>query len=153
MLDALGRWLRRVGNTALLLLTLTVCLQVVARYVFAYSPIWSEEFSRLMLIWTVMIGAAISVRHRTHIRLDVLLAPLPERIRRIWFKVLDALTLVLFVVLVGAGINAVDFNRSMQSLGLQWPMSVLIAAVPIGFACGAVFLVEILSNAHRDRRA
>lgn len=150
-LDALERWLQRIGSAALLLLALVIGLQVLARYVFSFSPIWSEEFSRLMLVWTVMIGAAISVRHRSHIRIDVLLAPLPARARRIWFALLDVVTLVLFVVLVGAGINAVDFNRGMQSLGLQWPMSVLIAAVPIGFFFATVFLVEILLKPREDR--
>lgn len=141
-LDALERWLRRLGSVSLLLLACSVCLQTFGRYVFAYSPIWSEELSRLLLIWTVMIGAAISVRHRTHIRVDVLLSPLPARARRLWFRLLDVLTLLLFVVLVWTGIDAVTFNRSMQSLGLQWPMSVLIAAVPVGFAFAAVFLAE-----------
>jgi TRAP-type C4-dicarboxylate transport system permease small subunit len=143
-LDALERTLRWFGNAVLLLLACVICLQVVARYAFAFSPIWSEEFSRLLLIWTVMIGAAISVRQRSHIRVDVLLSPLPAKVRRIWFMLLDALALVLFVVLVVAGINAVTFNHSMRSLGLQWPMSVLIAAVPIGFAFAAVFLAEVL---------
>lgn len=141
-LDAVERWLRRLGNAVMLLLALAVCAQVAARYAFGYSPVWSEELSRLLLVWVVMIGAAVSVRHGTHIRVDVLLAALPARVRRAWFLFVDAMILVLFAVLVVAGIDAVQFNHTMRSLGFQWPMSVLIAAVPLGFALCAVFLVE-----------
>ncbi len=142
VLDQLERVLQRLGDAALLLLACSVCMQVVARYVFSFSPVWSEEISRLLLIWTVMCGAAISVRHRMHIRVEVLLAPLPASIRRAWLRLLDWLTLVLFVVLVWNGVDAVNFNRGMQSPGLQWPMSILIAAVPVGFAAATLFLAE-----------
>jgi len=150
-LSVLERWLRRLGSLALLLLAVSICLQVVARYVFSFSPIWSEELSRLLLIWTVMIGSALSVRHGVHIRVDVLLSPLPERVKRAWFAALDVIALVLFVVLAVTGVNATIFNHGMRSMGLQWPMSVLIAAVPIGFALAAVFMAERLLLKHEKQ--
>ena len=150
-LSLLERWLRRLGSLALLLLAVSICLQVVARYLFKFSPIWSEELSRLLLIWTVMIGSALSVRDGVHIRVDVLLSPLPEGIKRAWFALVDLLALVLFVVLAVTGVNATMFNHGMQSPGLQWPMSVLIAAVPIGFALAAVFMAERLLLGHEKQ--
>ena len=149
-LDVLERWLRRLGSLVLLMLALCICLQVVARYAFAVSPIWSEELIRLLLIWTVMIGAAISVRQRSHIRLDVLLAPLPPGVRRIWMLLLDLLTLLLFGVLVWTGIDATIFNHGMQSLGLQWHMSVLMAAIPAGFLLAGVFQAERIAAGGDD---
>ena len=52
-------------------LTGVVALQVVNRLVLHEAFIWSEEAARFLFFWTVLLGAAMSVRRRRHFVVDV----------------------------------------------------------------------------------
>ena len=144
MLDRLERALSALSSVCLALLAVGVFAQVVARYAFSVTPVWSEEVCRILLVWTVVCGAAVSVRGNQHIRVEFISDRFPPALRRAWHLFLDLATLVFFLVVVGAGIEAVKFNHGIRTVALQWPMSWLMAAIPLGFAAAAAFLVERL---------
>jgi len=144
MLDRLERMLAFAASACLAVLAAGVFAQVVLRYGFRITPVWSEEACRLLLVWTVVCGAAVSVRTNQHIRVEFIVDHFPPGVRRAWWVVVDLATLAFFSAVAGAGIEAVKFNDSMRSVALQWPMSWLIVAVPIGFAAAALFLAERL---------
>ncbi|MGG5885709.1 TRAP transporter small permease [Falsiroseomonas sp. HC035] len=51
---------------------LPVTLQIVARFSdFLPRYIWTEELSRFMLVWMIMIGSMIGVREGTHFNVDL----------------------------------------------------------------------------------
>jgi TRAP-type transport system small permease protein len=54
------------------ILIVPVTLQIISRYT-ALIPawIWTEELSRFLFIWMIMIGAMIAVREHTHFEVDV----------------------------------------------------------------------------------
>ena len=60
------------GRRASRMLIIPVTLQIISRYT-ALIPayIWTEELSRFLFIWMVMLGAMIGVRERTHFEVDV----------------------------------------------------------------------------------
>jgi TRAP-type C4-dicarboxylate transport system permease small subunit len=144
MLALLERALACLGSASLALLAAGVFAQVVLRYAFGITPVWSEEICRLLLVWIVVCGAAVSVRTNQHIRVEFIVERFPARLRRAWYLLVDLATLTLFAVLVGAGIEAVMFNHAISSVALLWPMSYLIAAIPLGFAAAALFLAARL---------
>ena len=140
MLDWLERAVLAVGVAALALLTFAVAAQVALRYLFAVTPIWSEELSRYLLVWAVLAGAAASVRGNRHIRVEFLADLLPPALRRGWYRLLDVLALAVFVLVAVLGVEAVKFNHGMRSTGLQAPLSYVMTSVPLFFAAAAVFL-------------
>ncbi|MGX9965318.1 TRAP transporter small permease [Roseomonas sp. F4] len=51
---------------------LPVTLQIIARFLeFIPRYIWTEELSRFLLVWMIMIGAMIGVREATHFNVDL----------------------------------------------------------------------------------
>lgn len=140
MLDRLERAVLAVGVAALALLAFGVAAQVALRYLFAITPIWSEELSRYLLVWTVLAGAAVSVRGNRHIRVEFLADLLPPAVRRGWYLLLDVTALGLFVLVAGLGVEAVKFNYGMRSTGLQAPLSYVMTSIPVFFGAAAVFL-------------
>ncbi|MGE5147662.1 MAG: TRAP transporter small permease [Candidatus Eiseniibacteriota bacterium] len=144
MIERLDRLVLAVGAVTLGLLAVLVFAQVVLRYLFAITPVWSEELSRYLLIWAVLAGSAVSVRGARHIRVEFLVDLLPEKVRRIWYAFLDLVILALFVLIVWTGVDALGFNYSMRSLGLQVRMSYVMAGIPLFFGIGAIFLVDEL---------
>jgi len=70
--DAWYRVLCALMVIALVTLLLPVSLQILSRHTeLIPSYIWTEELARLMFIWTVMIGAMVGMRERTHFVVDV----------------------------------------------------------------------------------
>ena len=49
-----------VSLAAFMVMLLAILLQVVARYVFAMPPTWTDELARYAMIWGAMPGAAMS---------------------------------------------------------------------------------------------
>src|ERR671928_276052 len=76
-------WLM-VATVAILIVPVT--LQIISRYT-ALIPswIWTEELSRFLFIWMVMLGAMVGIRERTHFEVDVWpdLGPKPAALLRI----------------------------------------------------------------------
>jgi TRAP-type C4-dicarboxylate transport system permease small subunit len=140
VLDRVERALDFAGAACLGLLAAAVFAQVVLRYAFSISPVWSEEACRILLVWGVVCGAVVSVRRNQHIRVEFIVEKFPPRLRRAWFVLIDIATLIFFAVVAVAGVDAVQFNHSIRSVALQWPLSYLLAPIPAGFALAAVFL-------------
>ena len=151
VLDRIERALDFIGSACLALLAAGVFAQVVLRYAFSLSTVWSEEACRLLLVWGVVCGAVVSVRRNQHIRVEFIVERFPPRLRRAWFVLIDIATLAFFAVVAVAGVDAVQFNHSIRSVALQWPLSYLIAAIPAGFALAALFLAVRLGR--REGRA
>ncbi len=55
---------RRVAMFTVLLMFVTVLIQIIARYVFASPPIWTEDVARYAMVWTGLLGATLSFKTR-----------------------------------------------------------------------------------------
>jgi len=79
LLDGTHRLLTWLMAATVAILIVPVTLQIVSRYT-ALIPswIWTEELSRFLFIWMIMLGAMIGVREGSHFVVDVL-PDLPPR--------------------------------------------------------------------------
>ena len=132
-------WLM-VGTVAVLIVPVT--LQIVARYT-ALIPswIWTEELSRFLFIWMVMLGAMIGIREGTHFEVDVWpdLGPRATALLRI---VSNALVLIFALVFLGWGIEFVRFGWNQDSELAELPMVFIFAAWPVAGITWVLFLGE-----------
>src|SRR5438045_7514196 len=80
-LDGYHRLLTWLMAATVAILIVPVTLQVISRYT-ALIPawIWTEELSRFLFIWMIMLGAMIGVRDGSHFVVDILpdIAPRPS---------------------------------------------------------------------------
>ena len=67
-----------------------VVVSVVFRPLHIAAP-WSDEGACLLFIWTTFLSAAVALRRNQHIRIDVLLLKLPEKIKGGFLCFLDLL--------------------------------------------------------------
>jgi len=66
--DQSGTVLIIIGGS---LITLTVVLQVLLRYVFKAPLFGLEEFSRLIAVWVYFLGAIFGIKQDSHVQGDV----------------------------------------------------------------------------------
>jgi len=69
--------------TFLAIMTILTSLQVLLRYAFNTSLIWSLEATTYCFAWLVLIGMSYCVRTRAHIALDLLVKRFNDRLRRL----------------------------------------------------------------------
>jgi len=84
-------------SVTLLLVSMMVFVNVVMRYGFAASTMWTEELTRYTIIWITFVGASVCVRENYHPKVEALIVRIPDHMR--WITTLTiAITGVLFSI-------------------------------------------------------
>lgn len=129
-----------VASVAILILP--VSLQMISRFTDLLPPyIWTEELSRFLLIWMILLGAMIGVREGTHFDVDVwpVLSPRGDAMLRI---VSQVFVLIFALVYVIWGIAFVRFGWNQTSELAELPMTYIFIAWPLTGLTWLVFLGE-----------
>lgn len=122
-------WIVVVQFAAILAIVLTA---VFFRYVVGHSLAWSDEVVRYLFVQFVLLGAALTLRDRQHIRVEFFVELLPAKPRRI----VEALSLILvlafnlFLLVYGTlwVIESAGFRTPALGMPLNW---VLFAPLPL----------------------
>jgi TRAP-type transport system small permease protein len=130
-------------------LVFPVSLQIVSRYTgLIPSYIWTEEMSRFLFIWMVMLGAMVGIREGTHFEVDIW----PELGRRAnaALRIVSHLFVLVFaLVFLYWGIKFVEFGWYQESELAELPMPFIFIAWPLAGATWLLFLGEIFLNSFR----
>ncbi len=136
--NGLERLSEVTGNAASLLtlfMVVVTFIVVVMRYVFDAGLIWVQESVVWMHAVVFMLGAAYTLRHEEHVRVDVFYRTMSAR-RRAW---VDLVGVVIFLlpVCVFLGWKSFDFvvqswsihESSRESGGLPYPFVPMLKSV------------------------
>jgi tripartite ATP-independent transporter DctM subunit len=107
---------------------------VCARYLFRSPLIWSDEVAGILFLWLAMLGAALALHRREHMRMTALTARLGFRSRAFLDRfALCAAALFLAIILKPAYDFALD-DMDVSTPALEISSGWRSAALPIGFA-------------------
>ena len=147
VLEKLSGYLENVVKVSLILsmasIVLFVNLAVFFRYVLSDPLTWTTEISSYLLVYTVLFGASIALKHNQFVKVEALLNLLPKRFIK-WIVMLSHVLIALFlVVCIGSPSmlikKAVITKTVSPALGI--PMSNLYWLLRIGF----IFMLFFLS--------
>ncbi len=134
-----GRLPRRIESIGtglcvllLVLMSAVVVIQVFSRYVLNHSFVWAEELVRYLMIWMVMLGAALVQSRNEHIRIDFFPRLAGPRGRPALETLFRGCTLLFLTIITVKGVEAAYFNRMFESSGLRISMLWPTLAVPVG---------------------
>ena len=126
------------------ILVVPVSLQIISRYTrLIPSYIWTEELSRFLFIWMVMLGTMIGVKEGTHFEVDIWpqLGPRGNAMLKI---VSHLFVLIFALVFVYWGVKFVEFGWYQESELAELPMPFIFMAWPLTGATWLLFVSEIL---------
>ena len=131
------------------MVVMTIVSEVVRRFALGYSSIWGEEIARYSFIYLAWFGAALAVRNRGHIRIDVLLNALPVRGKATLYLFGDLATMLLAVISLWVSIEPVLTSIEFGSVtdGLRISKAWFMVAVPLGFT---LVVFRLLQSMRRD---
>jgi len=150
MSDALDFLFERIA-TFVAAATLTLALavmaaQVVFRYVFSDSLMWSEEVARYALVWSSMVGAAVAYRQGGHVAVTDLVVRLPALLQALAVRVVHLLILGFAVLLTWQGwsLTMRSFARNQMTAALEMDIAWIQLAIPVGGALMIIVALEAI---------
>lgn len=124
--------------------SLLVFGNVVSRYGFSYTPIWSEELSRFLVVWSIFIGVAIGVRKNQHIGVDAIIRFLPHKLKLASEVLLNLIGVVVIAILVNNSFEFIQQTREFEQLSpaMRIPMYIPYVAMPVGLSLSIVHFIH-----------
>jgi len=126
------------------ILAADIFYQFFTRYALNNSASWTEEIARYLLICTVFIAIAASVRTDRHIHVDFFYRLLPAPVCRVLSTLVDLIRLVFFVYAVYLTSAMMQKMGNYKMTIVDLPMNTVYAVCLIGFAFSAARSVQVL---------
>jgi TRAP-type C4-dicarboxylate transport system permease small subunit len=141
-----------VSGAALIVVVLSVCWGVVTRYVTEQPATWAGEVAGIGFAWVVFIGASAGFKHGMHVSIDMLMQRLPASVRVPVERVLDfgVVAFCAYVTWLGVGFTADNWDNPTSVLRL--PLSIVYAAVTLGFGLMALRYAQAALARWRDEK-
>jgi len=132
------RWLIIV---LMVVMTVTVSLQIIFRYVFNIPLDWSEEVARFSFVWVSFFGASALMRVREHINVAVFLDRFPPRLRAyaVLLANLCALVCVYFFLVGGIALAYHEWRQLAPATEIK--MGWVYLAIPIASVLMGIWIV------------
>ncbi|MBI1243849.1 MAG: TRAP transporter small permease subunit [Alphaproteobacteria bacterium] len=130
--------MRFIAGVAAALLTIVVLIGVVSR-AFGDPYAWTDELSRLLMVWVAMFGWMLASRRHAHIRIRFFHDLLPPQGWAVAEAIMQ-LSVVVFGILVAVfGIELVERNSDVEAISM--PIAMMWFYVPL-VAAGMVATVQ-----------
>lgn len=140
--NAIDRAAGIFGSLAIATFTTIIVYVVVCRYAFSFTPRWSEEIPRLLLIWVTFIGAVSAFIRNTHLcagLTDLMVAP--GRFRSLLALLARLASFLFLIVVFWAGWKITGLTWSHETTVLSWPAGLSYLALPVTAAAAFIALV------------
>lgn len=115
----------------LAVMSVVVFAQVVFRLVHASIP-WSEEVSKYLLVWCTFLGAALCVRRKSLVGLELLSMLIPKKLNRHLQLFVYLLSVIILGVITVVGIRTLPMIWRQSTPVLKISMGLVYAAIPVG---------------------
>lgn len=130
--------------TMLAVMVVVIIIQVFSRQLFSYTPSWSEELSRLLLVWISFFGIAYGVKERLHIALGLFVGLFPKSIQHV-FDLFSKLLLIGFgAIMIYYGRQFVILMGGSTMPGTGLTSSYLYACIPVAGVFLILYGIELL---------
>ena len=123
-----------IAVALLIAMTAITLIQVACRYLMTNPFIWTEEVTRLTLIWMAFVAAAAVTRRGLHLAVDAGLNAMPLRARRITQTLVHVLLALLFAWIAYICVTLAHKIGTLPLAATRWPMSVMVWPTAAGCA-------------------
>lgn len=138
VIDLISEWTGRTIRWICVAVFLVLCYEVVLRHGFGAPTIWAFTVSRILGCTIVVLGAAYTLLHNRHVRVDVFYSRLSPKAKAI----VDMICALIFFfplmyVLIRTSADYMLFSLSMGQV-IKWtpwypPVAPLRAVILVGF--------------------
>ena len=148
--DRLNTWVARFWGASIVIVTIAILYEVVARGFFGQATVWANETTIYLSAVTYLLGGGYALLKRGHVRIDLVYGVLTPR-----FKLAaDLVSFACFAIYVGALLwvgTQMAWTSFLQSEGTGTPWNPPIWPVKLAIpAAGLLLLLQGIVNLLRD---
>lgn len=121
--------------------SLTIVVEVILRYGFSSSLIFTEELSRYTMVWVAFLGGVIALRDGAHVATGGIGDRFGPTVGKVTSVVADGLALVFLVVLAWASIQTLPNQLDQYTITLNISIFWFYLAIPVGAVLMALVIV------------
>ena len=118
----------------MILLSILLSVSVFYRYVLNDSIYWSNEVARYMLVYIVFLGATMAHKHKSHIRIDIILGSLSHKNKKYIEMLIGGLFIFFWILVLMGSLKLLPLFLMQKTATLEIPFAYPFAALPIS-AC------------------
>jgi TRAP-type mannitol/chloroaromatic compound transport system permease small subunit len=144
ILELIPKFSLVTAGLALILITLFIVIEVVARSVFRYSVPFAIEYSEYLIPVVALLGAAYVLKEEGHVRADIIVSHLSDRLR-LWFDLIGYIAGLVFLVVLDIQTCTLvlkSFKYHYTSLyPMRTPLGYVQLMLPIGLS---LFILQLV---------
>ncbi|MBD9423378.1 TRAP transporter small permease [Achromobacter sp. ACM04] len=134
-------WIGRLAVALTLAMVLVFCFaQVLDRYLLKTQFDAWDQVARIGMLWCAFVGAAMALRERRNVVIDIIDRHLPERVRRARDRLFDTCLLALAATLFYRGLDVVAVGNFQDIVGTPFTYAVSYASLTVGMVFFMLFL-------------
>ena len=152
VLEAARTAVRWTSVALLASMIVTPLLQIVMRGVFNLPFSGAEELTRYFLICLVFIGSSWVTQQGGQIRMEEFQALVPPQPRWLLQLAIDVSGIVLFAIVLAAGLSTIRNNLNNQTATLEMPFWLFMGPLVIGSLMLVIKTTVVFVNTYRRHR-
>lgn len=140
-----GKFEETVLCVLLVIMTVVLGIQIIARYVFGNSLAWSEELVRYLFVWSAFLGLSYCIRRGTSIKVDQFREFLPIGVQKSLAYIDKIIIFVLFLILAMFSFDVIrsTYISGQTSAAMGIPMWIVQSSVFVG---SVLSMIRIFQN-------
>jgi TRAP-type C4-dicarboxylate transport system permease small subunit len=140
------RTLNIVVAVILAVLTLTMFVQVLLRYVFGGALDWSVELSRYLFLWFCFLGFSITLRRGGHVSVRFIVDLFPLWVQRMLLIISDIFIFIFLGFITVEGGFLTHAIRNNISPVMQVPMGYVYIVIPVSGILLIIYLLRTIKK-------
>jgi TRAP-type C4-dicarboxylate transport system permease small subunit len=131
--------------TILAAMVTIVTAQIFTRFILFYSLPWSEELSRYLFAYLILLGACVGVREKNQIAIDVIDNFIKGNKAAVLAVIQNLIQIAVIIILFYSSLKLMKVGARQMSPAMGVKMSLIYLCFPIGFSL--IFLELSLNTA------
>jgi len=127
-------------------IVLLVTTEVVLRYIFKHSLIFTEELCRYLMVWIVFLASALAIRDGAHINITAAVKRLPAQAQK-WVQVATHGLVMIFLVFIAVeGFKILPQQLGQMCITIDVSLFYFYLAIPVGAVLMIIFMLPIFKK-------
>ena len=136
--------MRNFAGLLLIAMTFIVTVQILSRYAFNNSLVWTEEVSKTMMVWCAFLIAPWAYRNGANVNISIFVNELPLILRQSLRLVLNILVIWIIIMFFLESYGMVDRGFLIQAASLPIQVGWFYMIIPLTFLAMIFVGIELL---------
>ena len=129
-----------------------VTAEVILRYLFKHSLIFTEELARYLMVWIVFLGSALAIRDGSHIHISFLTKRFSLQTQK-WLRLSANILTVFFLFFVTfEGLKILPQQLYQMCITINISLFYFYLAIPVGSILMIIYIVPSLKEIFQNKK-